>query len=155
MNIKGCYGFVLPLMLLGSPAALTSDTYVLVSGDEYQRSLQVSEDEELYERAGDPLGPSIEVRQPGEGKEFTAPVDIDIAFVASEGSTIDLDSLKITYGSLGINVTDRVLENATVSAEGIISDGAMLPSGKHKLTVYISDNHGRTGKRRFRFRIKD
>lgn len=155
MNIKACCSFLGTVLLVFSTAALTGDTYELISSDEYARTLDTSDDDELFERAGDPLGPEIEIRQPGEGEEFNAPVDIDIAFVPADGASIDLDSLKITYGSLGINVTDRVLENAEVSPDGIVSNGAMLPAGKHKLTVYISDNHGRTGKRRFRFRIKE
>lgn len=135
-------------------SAAYSDTYELVSADDFARSLAAEGSEELTERAADPLGPDIEVLRPGDGNEFEAPVDIHITFVPTEGAEIDLDTLTIKYGALGINVTDRVTENAEVTPAGIRSEGAMLPAGKHKLTVYIGDNLGRLGKRRFTFRIK-
>ena len=71
----------------------------------------------------------------------------------TEGAEIDLDTLEIKYGALGLNVTNRVIKHAEVTERGIRSEGAMLPTGKHKLTVYIGDNIGRISKRRFTFTI--
>lgn len=136
-----------------SCAATASDSYVLVTEEDFARSLAAGDADEFIERAADPLGPEIEIVRPGEGNEFQAPVDIHITFVPTPGAEIDLDTLEIKYGAFGINVTDRVTENAEVTPEGIRSEGAMLPAGKHKLTVYVGDNMGRVGKRRFSFRI--
>ena len=146
---------ILPLVLITVLSCTTTlaDGYVLVSQEDVSRSLAAEGAEELVERAADPLGPDIEILRPGEGDEFEAPVDIYITFVPTPGAEIDLDTLEIKYGALGINVTDRVTENAEVTPGGIRSEGAMLPAGKHKLTVYIGDNQGRMGKRRFAFRI--
>jgi hypothetical protein len=139
-----------------SAAAWAEQTYDLISGDEYTRSIEAPDDDaDFYERAVDPLAPEITVRQPGEASKYSPPIDIEISFRPMAGSSIDLDSLKIAYGSLGINVTKRVLEHATVTPEGILSKGAKLPSGKHKLTVSIADDLGRVGKRRFKFEIVD
>ena len=136
--------------------AWAEETYDLVSGEEYTRSLAAPDDDaEFYERAVDPLAPEITVKQPGEASKYSPPIDIEISFRPMAGSSIDLDSLKIAYGSLGINVTKRVLEHATVTPEGILSKGAKLPSGKHKLTVSIADDLGRVAKRRFKFEIVD
>ena len=156
---KQIVAFALIAMVLSvSSAYAESDSYVLVSQDEYTRSLEIgdledSEVDEFIERAADPLAPAISVKKPGEGSEYQAPVDIEVAFLPSDGATIVLDSLKITYGSLGINVTDRVTKNAKVTRDGIWSKGARLPTGKHKLTISIADDQGRIGKRKFRFRI--
>lgn len=131
-----------------------ADSYELVSETEYARSVEADTgDDELIDRAPDPMAPSIEVKRPGEGSDYRAPIDIEVEFVPKGGANIDLDSLKITYGALGINVTERVTENARVTPEGILSEGAALPAGSHKLTIYISDSDGREGKRRFKFRI--
>ena len=131
-------------------------TYELINADEYARSLVAPDDDpEFYERAIDPLAPEIIVVQPGEASKYSPPIDIEVSFEPTAGSSIDLDTLKITYGSLGINVTKRVLENATVSPAGIMSRGANLPTGKHKLTVVVADDLGRVGKRRFKFEIVD
>ena len=153
-----------PSRLLTLPVVLTfvlscattfADGYVLVSEEDVARSIAAEGIDEVTERAADPLGPKIDVVSPGDGHEFVSPVDIHITFVPTEGAEIDIDTLQIKYGACGLNVTDRVTENAEVTERGIRSEGAMLPKGKHKLTVYIGDNLGRVGKRRFTFRITD
>ena len=156
MNSKNFSGICVLLVGLVIPQweIVAADSYELVSVEEYERSVEADTgDDDFFDRAPDPLAPKIDVKRPGEGSEYTAPVDIEIAFVAAAGSSIDLDTLKITYGALGINVTERVTENAEVTANGILSEGASLPKGRHKLTIFISDSDGREGKRRFKFRI--
>lgn len=149
--------FALPviLTLVMSCSATFADGYVLVTEEEVARSIAAGGINELAERAADPLGPKIDVLRPGDGNKFVSPVDIHITFVPTEGAEIDLETLEIKYGALGLNVTDRVTGNAEVTERGIRSEGAMLPTGKHKLTVYIGDTLGRVGKRRFTFTITD
>ncbi len=155
MNSSRVSGFILLLPLVLACWTANADEYVLVSEDEFARSLAAVSDDALVERSADPLGPNIEILRPGDGDEFAAPVDIHITFVPVENAEIDLATLKITYGAFGIDVTDRVTGNAEVTERGILSEGADLPAGKHKLTVYIGDDLGRLGKRRFTFRITD
>ena len=141
------------LMFALSYATALAEDYVLVSEEEVARSIAAEGINELAERAADPLGPRIDVLRPGDGNDFISPVDIHITFVPTEGAEIDLDTLEIKYGALGLNVTNRVIKHAEVTERGIRSEGAMLPTGKHKLTVYIGDNIGRISKRRFTFTI--
>ena len=132
------------------------DAYILVSDDEYFNSVEAVADvveDGIFERPVDPLAPRITVHSPGEGSKYRAPIDIDLQFVPNEGATIDLKTLRITYGLLGINVTKRVTEHAKVTPNGILSKGAKLPTGKHKLTIAIADNQGRIGKRKLKFQI--
>jgi hypothetical protein len=134
--------------------AVAEEGYDLIDAAEFSRSLAApDDDEEFFSRDVDPLAPEIQVKKPGEGSDYEAPIDIELSFLSVAGAEIDLDSLKITYGSLGINVTERVTEHATVTTTGILSKGAKLPAGRHKLTVSIADDQGRVGKRRFKFRI--
>ena len=138
---------------LAAPTAFAQDFYSLISEEEYSAELKAPE-EEYFERAQtDPLGPIIGLLRPGDGKKFKTPIDIELKFEAADGSEIDLGTLKITYGTLGIDVTERVIENAILTETGLISENAKLPVGKHKLTVTISDTAGRVGKKRFKFQI--
>lgn len=138
------------------PWADAEESYDLIDAAEFSRSLAApDDDEEFFSRDVDPLAPEIQVKKPGEGSDYEAPIDIELSFLSAADAKIDLDSLKITYGSLGINVTERVTDHATVTATGILSKGAKLPAGRHKLTVSIADDQGRVGKRRFKFRIVD
>jgi len=139
--------------ILGSSGTLADSSYVLATVDDFARSLAAEGVDEVFERGADPLGPEIGVVLPSEGDEFEAPINIHITFEATAGAEIELSTLKITYGFLGIDVTERVTENAEVNERGIFSEGAMLPAGKHKLTVFVGDSLGRVGKRRFSFRI--
>ena len=50
-------------------------------------------------------------------------------------------------------MTDRVTEHATVTPEGLVSENAEMPKGKHKLTISIADTEGRVGKKQFKFQI--
>jgi hypothetical protein len=150
---------VIAITLIGVfvvPWAGAEEGYDLIDAAEFSRSMAApDDDEEFFSRDVDPLAPEIQVKRPGEGSDYEAPIDIELTFLSAADATIDLDSLKITYGSLGINVTERVTDHATVTASGILSKGAKLPAGRHKLTVSISDDQGRVGKRRFKFRIVD
>lgn len=141
--------------ILGCSGTLADSSYVLISANDLARSLAAQGTDEIVERGADPLGPEIGVVRPSEGDTFEAPVDIHITFEPTAGAEIDLSTLKITYGFLGIDITERVTENAEVNERGILSKGAMLPAGKHKLTVFVGDNLGRIGKRRFSFRITE
>ena len=150
---------VIEITLIGVfvvPWADAEESYDLIDAAEFSRSLAApDDDEEFFSRDVDPLAPEIQVKKPGEGSDYEAPIDIELSFLSAADAKIDLDSLKITYGSLGINVTERVTDHATVTATGILSKGAKLPAGRHKLTVSIADDQGRVGKRRFKFRIVD
>ena len=72
-----------------------------------------------------------------------SPVTIKIAFHAQDGATIDPSSLRITYGFLKIDITKRVLDHATLTADGLTAVDAVLPSGQHHVTMQIADSKGR------------
>lgn len=138
---------------LVAPTAFAQETYKLISEEEFSAELKAPEDEFFDRALTDPLGPVIGLMRPGDGSKFKAPVDIELKFEAADGAEIDLGTLKITYGALGIDVTERVIEHATLTEAGLISENADLPVGRHKLTVTISDTAGRVGKKRFKFQI--
>jgi hypothetical protein len=143
---------VLGFSLVARPS-VAQDTYTLISEEEFSAELKAPEDQ-FFERAHlDPEGPVIGLIRPGEGSKFKAPIDIELKFEAADGAEIDLGTLKITYGSLGIDVTERVTEHATITETGLVSENAELPAGRHKLTVTISDTAGRVGRKRFKFEI--
>ena len=145
---------VIALAAVTSTSSLSAETYMLVSPEEYTHSIESdAEDEEFFERAADPLAPKIEMTKPGDQSDIQAPIDIEVVFLPEDGATIDLETLKITYGAFRVNVTERVTENASVTKGGIVSEGAELPAGKHKLTISIDDSLGRRGKSTFKFRV--
>ena len=105
--------------------------------------------------ATDGAGPSIVLLQPSLSAITSGPVDIQVRFLAARGARIDIKSLRVFYGWFGIDVTDKLLEHARVTADGFIAKDTELPSGNHKVTVEVKDDHNRVGRKTFRFEIPE
>jgi len=71
----------------------------------------------------------------------------------SPDAKIVTSSFKATYGWLGVDITQRLLEHATLTANGLAADDINAPTGQHRVTVSIADTHDRVGTRTFRFTI--
>jgi len=105
--------------------------------------------------AADGAGPSIILLQPSLSAITRGPVDIQVRFLASQGSRINVKSLRVLYGWFGIDVTDKLLEHARVTADGFFAKDTDLPSGHHKVTVEVKDDQNRVGRKTFRFEIPE
>jgi hypothetical protein len=132
--------------------------FELLSQQEYQSELtaRAKPGAALVARSADMNAPSITVVKPNRSLPIQPPVDIDVRFKPAEGATINVSSLKIKYGFLGLDVTQRILQAAgvQVSAEGLRANGAQLPSGSHSLLIEIADNYGRTGRQPLEFTVR-
>jgi hypothetical protein len=145
--------------LLATAIALAAaGGFELLSQQEYQSELtaRAKPGAALVERAADMNGPSITVMKPNRGLPIQPPVDIDVRFKPAEGATVNISSLKIKYGFLGLDITQRILQapGVQVSAEGLRASGARLPSGSHKLLIEIADNYGRVGRQPLEFTVR-
>ena len=96
----------------------------------------------------------IEILTPDAGRPVKAPVDISIRFTPGPAATIVLDSLRIRYGLIGLDVTDRIRKAATVTEQGIHAPGAALPAGSHSMSIEIADSAARKTKRAFKFKVQ-
>jgi len=97
--------------------------------------------------------PVIEVDQPDETRPINVPVTIRLRFRPQGGAIIDLTSFRATYGWLAIDITQRIIEHAQVSASGLLANGADIPAGHHKVTLQVADNMHRVGMRTFEFTV--
>jgi hypothetical protein len=77
-----------------------------------------------------------------------------VRFSPGAGSTIVLESLRIRYGMIGLDVTDRIRKAATVTERGIEATGAALPAGSHSMSIEIADSAGRNTKQAFKFQVE-
>jgi hypothetical protein len=66
------------------------------------------------------------------------------SFETSPGARIVLDTFKVLYGLLKIDVTSKIRPYAVVSEHGLLAEEAVLPPGTHRLILQISDSAGRT-----------
>lgn len=98
--------------------------------------------------------PDISVLKPFMGKDILSPTHITMTFRAQNQATIDVSSLKFLYGWLGLDITDRIKENAVITATGLSAKNVTLPKGEHVIIVKISDSLGRMAEKEIEFTIK-
>jgi hypothetical protein len=111
---------------------------------------------QLVPRAADLYAPTITVVKPNHSAPIKPPVDIEVHFAAAQGATVNISTLKIQYGFLKLDVTQRILQapGVQISPEGLKASGAELPSGSHKLLIEIADNLGRVGRQPVDFTVQ-
>jgi hypothetical protein len=125
----------------------------LVTEDEMNASLAAPEP--MRTRAVPvPGAPRIDLQAPVINAPVKAPVNIRLAFNTESPAQARPDSFKAYYGRLRIDITQRLLGAAKVTADGIQVDGAALPKGQHRLSLRIEDSMGRTGERTFEFEVQ-
>ncbi len=90
-------------------------------------------------------GPGIKVAAPS-GFALKSPVDFDIRLEPKDGVAVDMTSLRIDYrlGPAWVNLTGRIMKQATVEGSRLIARGAELPAGNHTLRLTAKDANART-----------
>jgi hypothetical protein len=133
--------------------------FELLSDREYQSELALrsgAPGAALTAKAADFDAPTITVVKPDRAAPIQPPVDIDVRFQAAQGASVNAGSLKISYGFLHLDITQRILQapGVHVSPSGLQAGGARLPSGSHKLLIEVADNIGRTGRQPLEFTVR-
>jgi hypothetical protein len=148
---------VLTALLAASLATAAEGGFQLLSSREYQSELaaRAAPGATFVTRGADFNAPTITVVKPDHSAPIKPPVDIDVQFTPYQGSTVNVSTLKILYGWLKLDITDRILKapGVQVSAAGLRASGAQLPSGTHKLLIEIADNLGRVGRQPVEFTV--
>jgi hypothetical protein len=100
--------------------------------------------------------PQIKIIKPSGVKPVTAPIDIDLDFVAGPDAKIRPDTFKVCYltGFFTMDITDKVERQAQVSVNGVHVVGAQLPHGHHHLLLLIQDDKGRHGEQDVSFDVR-
>ncbi len=108
-------------------------------------------DAQVWTRSLD--APLIEVLSPDINQVLQAPIDIDIRFTATPGAMIALHTVRVRYGVIGLDITERLRNVGAVTKEGIRARGALLPLGEHPMIVDVQDTNGNRTQHRFTLRI--
>lgn len=163
MNRRELIALLIAVGVLRARTAQAADPW-FITPEEYERELKegavitpsgMTAAERYWSmqpKAG-PGSPEILVRSPNTDTPIKGPVRIDVAFVAAPGAKIDLTTFKVSYGILGIDVTERVKKHATLNAEGVRADLPAMPKGKHNFELEIADTLQRTARKRVRCEV--
>jgi hypothetical protein len=101
-----------------------------------------------------PGAPHIELLAPDISKAISAPTNIELRFVGNPPSEPKPDTFRILYGTFRIDITQRLLGVAKVTKEGIKVRDAVLPKGRHQLSLTISDSMGRQSQQLVAFTVE-
>jgi hypothetical protein len=156
--------FRLPALVAGIlvvtiAAAAVGSGFELLSKREYQSELDkraTAPQAPLILKGADFNAPVITVVSPDHSGPIKPPVDIDLEFKAVQGANVDIGTLKIFYGFLHLDITQRILQapGVQISPAGLKASGAQLPSGSHKLLIQVADNLGRTARQPVEFVVQ-
>lgn len=135
-----------------APRPLRAETPWLVT-DEEARALRASLDEPLL--ATRQVGaPKIDVVRPQlADAPLRTPMRIELAFVPAQDASIVPASFRAYYGAFKLDITDRLLKEVGVSAQGLTVERAAIPPGSHRLVLQVADSLGRVGTRDLRFTV--
>lgn len=86
-----------------------------------------------------PGAPKIELLFPDTSKSISAPTNIELRFVGIPPSELKPDTFRILYGAFRIDIIQRLLGVSKVTKDGIKVRDAVLPKGRHQLSLSISD----------------
>ncbi len=127
----------------------------LVTPDEAHRSQQAPPVVEAQSSAPDPLAPLIAVVDPQAiGKALKNPFRMEIDFKTSDGARLDFSTFKAYYGAFKIDITERLLKEATKTSSGLRLSNVNVPSGSHKIILRIKDDQSRMGERELYFKVE-
>ena len=97
--------------------------------------------------------PKIELTAPNIAAPLASPTPIQLVFASALPATIKPESFKVLYGTFQIDITQRLVNAAKITAEGISVKEASLPKGRHRLLLSIEDQQGRQGMKSVDFDI--
>lgn len=98
--------------------------------------------------------PQIEVVHPKLDAPVVSPTPIQLMFVPAGSSSVRPETFKVLYGRLRIDITQRLVNAAKITADGISVKEASLPKGSHRLLLSVEDVQGRLGMKSLDFEIK-
>lgn len=139
-------------LLIGAPADAI-EPLQLVTPEEYRAS-QAAPQPPLTRSFVRSDGPRIIVERPALGAPVPSPTAIRVRFEPRPGSAVRPETLKVRYGSLRLDVTERLLARYRPTPEGLAVEQAELPAGTHRFLLSIEDSAGRTGEQRIEVEVR-
>jgi hypothetical protein len=128
----------------------------LVTKEEMLRSLEAPPVVNAAATPADPLAPQIVLVDPeanGADKVVRNPFKMEVIFKPQEGAALDFKSFQALYGSLKMDITERLLKEAVKTPNGLRLANVSVPSGKHRILLRIKDSQNRLAEKEIQFRV--
>jgi len=143
------------MFAIGAIQVQSSYAFELVTKAEANASKLASSMQEAEFSQSDPKGPAIQVIDPQSlDIPLKNPFKMEVLFKPQQGTTLDFTSFKALYGALKLDITDRLLKEATKTPTGIRLANVDVPSGRHKLLLSIKDSQGHVSAKEIIFKVE-
>ena len=107
------------------------------------------------ETSANPQGPVIAVVDAEAlSQPVKNPFSIEILMQAQRDAELNYASFKALYGAFKIDITDRLLKEASKTLTGLKIANVQIPSGRHKILLRVSDSKGRTAEKEIAFKVE-
>ena len=107
------------------------------------------------ETPANPQGPVIAVMDAGAlAQPMKNPFSIEILMQAQRDADLNFASFKAFYGAFKIDITERLLKEASKTLTGLKLANLQIPSGRHKILLRVSDSKGRTTEKEITFKVE-
>lgn len=101
----------------------------------------------------EPGSPDILWISPDMSGETTSPFDIQMLAVPQDYAQIDWSSLRVLYGTLRFDITDRIVPIARFDNNQVFISNVKVPQGTHRLLIQITDTQQRRAQRELILRV--
>jgi hypothetical protein len=143
------------MFAIGALQVQSGYAFELVTAAEANASKLASAMQEAEFSPVDPRGPAIQVIDPQSlDVPLTNPFKMEVLFKPQQGASLDFTSFKALYGFLKLDITDRLLKEATKTPTGIRLANVDIPSGRHKLLLSIKDSKGHLSAKEIIFKVE-
>lgn len=143
------------MFAIGALQVQSGYAFELVTAAEANASKLASAMQEAEFSPVDPRGPAIQVIDPQSlDIPLKNPFKMEVLFKPQQGATLDFTSFKALYGFLKLDITDRLLKEATKTPTGIRLANVDVPSGRHKLLLSIKDSQGHISAKEIIFKVE-
>ena len=82
------------------------------------------------------------------------PFSIEILLQAQRDAEVNFASFKAFYGAFKIDITERLLKEASKTLTGLKIAHVQIPPGRHKILLRVSDTKGRTAEKEIAFKVE-
>jgi hypothetical protein len=107
------------------------------------------------ETSANPQGPVIAVVDAEAlSQPVKNPFSIEILMQAQRDAELNYASFKALYGAFKIDITERLLKEASKTPTGLKIANVQIPSGRHKILLRVSDSKGRTAEKEIAFKVE-
>lgn len=127
----------------------------LVTKEEMLKSQKAAPVLEANATPQDLLAPQITLVDPESAdKAIKNPFKMEVQFKPQEGAAVDIKSFQAFYGSLKLDITERLMKEAVRTATGIKLANVTVPSGKHRILLRIKDSQNRLAEKEIQFKVE-